>query len=193
MNGAPDPQDAAHMRAALALAWRGVGNSWPNPSVGCVVVKDGRVLGRAVTCAGRAAACRAGGARAGRRGGAGRHGVCDAGAVLPLGPHAALHRCADRRRSGAGGGCPAGSGQAGGWRRDRPAAGGGDRGYRAGAGARGGRGVGRVRAASARGPAISHAEACQHAGRADRDRRRGEPLDHRPGGAAGGARAAWPA
>ncbi len=40
------------MRAALALAWRGVGNSWPNPSVGCVVVKDGRVLGRAVTSPG---------------------------------------------------------------------------------------------------------------------------------------------
>jgi len=45
-------EDIAHMRAALALARRGVGNTWPNPSVGCVVVKDGRVLGRAVTAAG---------------------------------------------------------------------------------------------------------------------------------------------
>lgn len=44
--------DTAHMRAALALARRGLGNTWPNPSVGCVVVRDGRVLGRAVTAPG---------------------------------------------------------------------------------------------------------------------------------------------
>jgi diaminohydroxyphosphoribosylaminopyrimidine deaminase/5-amino-6-(5-phosphoribosylamino)uracil reductase len=44
--------DTAHMQAALALARRGLGNTWPNPSVGCVVVKDGRVLGRAVTAPG---------------------------------------------------------------------------------------------------------------------------------------------
>jgi diaminohydroxyphosphoribosylaminopyrimidine deaminase/5-amino-6-(5-phosphoribosylamino)uracil reductase len=40
------------MRAALALARRGLGSTWPNPSVGCVVVRDGRVLGRAVTAPG---------------------------------------------------------------------------------------------------------------------------------------------
>src|SRR5580692_5156169 len=45
-------EDAAHMRSALALARRGVGNTWPNPSVGCVVVKHGRVIGRAVTAPG---------------------------------------------------------------------------------------------------------------------------------------------
>ncbi len=44
--------DIAHMRAALALARRGLGGTWPNPSVGCVVVKDGRVVGRAVTAPG---------------------------------------------------------------------------------------------------------------------------------------------
>jgi len=44
--------DRAHMRAALALARRGLGGTWPNPSVGCVVVRDGRVVGRAVTAAG---------------------------------------------------------------------------------------------------------------------------------------------
>jgi len=44
--------DARHMRAALALARRGLGNCWPNPEVGCVVVKDGRVVGRAVTAPG---------------------------------------------------------------------------------------------------------------------------------------------
>lgn len=40
------------MRAALTLARRGVGNCWPNPAVGCVVVQDGRVVGRAVTAPG---------------------------------------------------------------------------------------------------------------------------------------------
>jgi len=44
--------DLSHMRSALALARRGVGNCWPNPSVGCVVVRDGRVVGRAVTAPG---------------------------------------------------------------------------------------------------------------------------------------------
>ncbi len=37
------------MRAALALACRGLGNVWPNPAVGCVIVKDGRVVGRGWT------------------------------------------------------------------------------------------------------------------------------------------------
>lgn len=48
----PRAADVAHMRSALALARRGLGNTWPNPAVGCVVVKDGRVLGRAVTALG---------------------------------------------------------------------------------------------------------------------------------------------
>src|SRR5919206_1488733 len=50
--GAPDPADIAHMRAALALARRGLGVTWPNPSVGCVIVRDGRVVGRANTAPG---------------------------------------------------------------------------------------------------------------------------------------------
>ena len=37
-------EDLPHMRAALALARRGLGNAWPNPAVGCVLVKDGRVI-----------------------------------------------------------------------------------------------------------------------------------------------------
>jgi diaminohydroxyphosphoribosylaminopyrimidine deaminase/5-amino-6-(5-phosphoribosylamino)uracil reductase len=48
----PDPADPAHMRAALALARRGLGVTWPNPSVGCVIVNGGRVVGRAVTAPG---------------------------------------------------------------------------------------------------------------------------------------------
>ncbi|ACI98744.1 bifunctional diaminohydroxyphosphoribosylaminopyrimidine deaminase/5-amino-6-(5-phosphoribosylamino)uracil reductase RibD [Rhodospirillum centenum] len=45
-------QDRAHMRAALTLAARGLGRVWPNPSVGCVLVREGRVVGRGVTGAG---------------------------------------------------------------------------------------------------------------------------------------------
>ncbi len=48
----PSPDDLAHMRSALALARRGLGTTWPNPSVGCVITKDDRVLGRAVTASG---------------------------------------------------------------------------------------------------------------------------------------------
>jgi diaminohydroxyphosphoribosylaminopyrimidine deaminase/5-amino-6-(5-phosphoribosylamino)uracil reductase len=46
------PDDLAHMRSALSLARRGLGTTWPNPSVGCVIVRDGRVVGRAVTASG---------------------------------------------------------------------------------------------------------------------------------------------
>ena len=44
--------DWRFMGAALALASRGVGLATPNPSVGCVIVKDGRVVGRGWTQAG---------------------------------------------------------------------------------------------------------------------------------------------
>ena len=45
-----DPRDARHMRAALALARRGLGIVWPNPAVGCVLAQaDGRVVGRGWT------------------------------------------------------------------------------------------------------------------------------------------------
>lgn len=33
------------MAHALRLARRGLGNVWPNPAVGCVIVRDGRVMG----------------------------------------------------------------------------------------------------------------------------------------------------
>ena len=41
--------DHRFMRMAIGLARRGHGNVAPNPSVGCVVVKDGRVIGRGWT------------------------------------------------------------------------------------------------------------------------------------------------
>jgi diaminohydroxyphosphoribosylaminopyrimidine deaminase/5-amino-6-(5-phosphoribosylamino)uracil reductase len=37
------------MRAALALARRSLGRTWPNPAVGCVIAKDGRVIARGRT------------------------------------------------------------------------------------------------------------------------------------------------
>lgn len=46
----PDPAtDARWMQVALTLAGRGAGNCWPNPHVGCVIVRDGRVVGRGWT------------------------------------------------------------------------------------------------------------------------------------------------
>lgn len=42
-------RDDAMMQAALALARRGLGRVWPNPAVGCVIVRDGQVLGRGWT------------------------------------------------------------------------------------------------------------------------------------------------
>ncbi len=50
MTGATE--DAAHMAAALSLARRGLGVTWPNPSVGCVLLNGGRVIARAVTAPG---------------------------------------------------------------------------------------------------------------------------------------------
>ncbi len=41
--------DERFMRLALALGRRGLGNTWPNPAVGAVVVKDGVILGRGWT------------------------------------------------------------------------------------------------------------------------------------------------
>lgn len=37
------------MRTALTLARRGLGRVWPNPAVGCVIVKNGQVVGRGWT------------------------------------------------------------------------------------------------------------------------------------------------
>jgi diaminohydroxyphosphoribosylaminopyrimidine deaminase/5-amino-6-(5-phosphoribosylamino)uracil reductase len=44
-----EKHDAAFMRAALALAARGLGRVAPNPAVGCVLVREGRVVGRGWT------------------------------------------------------------------------------------------------------------------------------------------------
>ena len=44
--------DHAHMRHALGLAARGLGRVWPNPAVGCVIVNQGRIVGRGTTADG---------------------------------------------------------------------------------------------------------------------------------------------
>ena len=41
--------DTDHMAHALRLAARGLGNTWPNPAVGCVILRDGQVVGRGWT------------------------------------------------------------------------------------------------------------------------------------------------
>lgn len=41
--------DARHMAHALRLAARGLGQTWPNPAVGCVIVQGDRVVGRGWT------------------------------------------------------------------------------------------------------------------------------------------------
>ena len=41
--------DFAHMQRALTLAARGMYTTTPNPRVGCVIVKDGEVIGEGFT------------------------------------------------------------------------------------------------------------------------------------------------
>ena len=45
MNPGPATGPSAPMQRALALAERGLGSASPNPAVGCVIVRDGRVVG----------------------------------------------------------------------------------------------------------------------------------------------------
>ena len=40
-----DAADRRHMARAIELAWRGLGTTDPNPRVGCVLVRDGAVVG----------------------------------------------------------------------------------------------------------------------------------------------------
>ncbi len=42
-------EDQRHMAHALGLGRRGMGQCWPNPSVGCVIVANGRTVGRGWT------------------------------------------------------------------------------------------------------------------------------------------------
>src|ERR1043165_951024 len=48
----PAADDERFMALAFALGRRGLGNVWPNPAVGAVIVKDGVIIGRGWTQAG---------------------------------------------------------------------------------------------------------------------------------------------
>lgn len=43
------PDDTKHMAHALSLGQRGLGRTWPNPAVGCVIVNGTRIVGRGWT------------------------------------------------------------------------------------------------------------------------------------------------
>ncbi len=49
MNAAVQDDDARWMGAALALARRALGRAWPNPAVGCVLVKEGVLVAQGWT------------------------------------------------------------------------------------------------------------------------------------------------
>jgi diaminohydroxyphosphoribosylaminopyrimidine deaminase / 5-amino-6-(5-phosphoribosylamino)uracil reductase len=49
MDESQQQQDLRFMRLALDLGRRGLGQTWPNPAVGAVIVKDGIILGRGWT------------------------------------------------------------------------------------------------------------------------------------------------
>ena len=42
-------EDLHYMRIALSLACRGLGRTWPNPTVGCVIVNENNIVGRGWT------------------------------------------------------------------------------------------------------------------------------------------------
>lgn len=48
----PSDNDARWMRLALSLGETGLGQTWPNPSVGCVIVKDNEITGQGCTQSG---------------------------------------------------------------------------------------------------------------------------------------------
>lgn len=52
MSGTKDNPDLPYMQMALRLAGRGLGRVAPNPAVGCILVKEGGIVGRGWTQAG---------------------------------------------------------------------------------------------------------------------------------------------
>jgi diaminohydroxyphosphoribosylaminopyrimidine deaminase/5-amino-6-(5-phosphoribosylamino)uracil reductase len=46
---ASEQDDLRYMQLALSLGRRGLGNTWPNPAVGVVIVRDGVIVGRGIT------------------------------------------------------------------------------------------------------------------------------------------------
>lgn len=93
MAAAPtDATDIGHMRAALGLAARGLGNVWPNPAVGCVIVNGGRVVGRGWTQPGGRPHAET---EALRRAGAAARGACAYVTLEPCSHHGKTAPCSD--------------------------------------------------------------------------------------------------
>lgn len=92
--------DKEYMRLALQLAKKGCGWTSPNPMVGAVVVKEGRIIGQGWH---RSGSCGAQCAGILHRRSAGSDPVCDIGAVLPLRKAAALRGCDSGRGHSPGG------------------------------------------------------------------------------------------
>jgi len=88
----PTSADLAHMQAALALARRGLGLVAPNPAVGCVLVKDGRVVGRGWTQPGGRPHAET---EALRRAGAAARGACAYVTLEPCAHHGQTPPCAE--------------------------------------------------------------------------------------------------
>jgi pyrimidine deaminase RibD-like protein len=99
------PADHHHMSLALRLAAQGLNTSDPNPRVGCVLVKDGEVVGRGWHRAAGEPHAEVLALREAGTSALGGDGLCDTGTVLSSGAHAALHIRPDRGRGRRGGGC----------------------------------------------------------------------------------------
>ncbi|MFO1153478.1 MAG: bifunctional diaminohydroxyphosphoribosylaminopyrimidine deaminase/5-amino-6-(5-phosphoribosylamino)uracil reductase RibD [Rhodospirillales bacterium] len=87
-----DASDAGYMRMALALAARGAGRTWPNPTVGCVIVAGGQVVGRGWTQPGGRPH---GETEALRRAGAAARGACVYVSLEPCIHHGGTPPCVD--------------------------------------------------------------------------------------------------
>jgi len=84
--------DDRFMALALALGRRGLGNTWPNPAVGAVVVKDGNIVGRGWTQPGGRPHAET---EALRRAGAAARGATLYATLEPCSHHGKTPPCAD--------------------------------------------------------------------------------------------------